>query len=338
MQVTKEGSVRVDLVGGTLDLEPIHLILKNVVTLNVATSLKAKVVVKKTNSDFVEIESLDYSSHQKFKASEFSYENLHEVDHFGPLKFVAQILDFFKIHDGVHITLSSGAPAGSGLGGSSAMGVTLFEALAEFSHKEFSKEQTIKIVKAIESRILNQGIAGYQDYHPALYGGVLALKSSLEGVQVEQLYSEELKKYLESHITLIFSGQSRLSGMNNWEMYKSFFDKDKRIINGLEQIARISYEMYEAIKQESYQNLTSLIAQEGEQRVQLFPGINSEKMSLFYDTMKKKLPESGMKVCGAGGGGCFIVTHQQGDKELVKALVGEFNMQELSFCIEKPLE
>jgi D-glycero-alpha-D-manno-heptose-7-phosphate kinase len=43
MQVTSEGSVRVDLVGGTIDLEPINLILPNVVTLNVATSLKAKV-------------------------------------------------------------------------------------------------------------------------------------------------------------------------------------------------------------------------------------------------------------------------------------------------------
>ena len=38
-----EGSVRVDLLGGTLDLNPINLILPNVVTLNLATSLKAKV-------------------------------------------------------------------------------------------------------------------------------------------------------------------------------------------------------------------------------------------------------------------------------------------------------
>lgn len=40
MQVTSQGSVRVDLVGGTLDIEPINLIIKNVITLNVATGLK----------------------------------------------------------------------------------------------------------------------------------------------------------------------------------------------------------------------------------------------------------------------------------------------------------
>ncbi len=46
MKVTKQGSVRVDLVGGTLDLQPIAMILKDVVTINMATQLKAKVVIE----------------------------------------------------------------------------------------------------------------------------------------------------------------------------------------------------------------------------------------------------------------------------------------------------
>ncbi len=338
MQVTKEGSVRVDLVGGTLDLEPIHLILKNVVTLNVATSLKAQVTLDSTKEDFIEIESLDYKTNYKFKASEFTYENLYESDHFGPMKFVCQILDFFKVNKELKLTMSSGAPAGSGLGGSSAMGVTLFNALSEYFKKPFLKTQIIKSVKDIESRILNQGIAGYQDYHPALYGGVLGLVPSTGELQVEQLYTPELKKYLESHISLIFSGKSRLSGMNNWEMYKSFFDKDAVIRKGLQEIARVSYETYQNIKQESYQNIANLIGKEGECRAKLFPGIYSKEMSEFHVTMKKKLPNAGMKVCGAGGGGCFIVTHQDDQRDEVDSLIDEFKMQRLEFCIEKPIE
>ena len=54
------GSVRVDLLGGTLDLNPINLILPNVVTLNLATSLKAKVKVSEIDFDGIEIKSLDY--------------------------------------------------------------------------------------------------------------------------------------------------------------------------------------------------------------------------------------------------------------------------------------
>ena len=49
--VTIEGSVRVDLLGGTLDLVPINLILPNVVTLNLATSLKAKVTISPIDFD-----------------------------------------------------------------------------------------------------------------------------------------------------------------------------------------------------------------------------------------------------------------------------------------------
>ena len=52
---TVEGSVRVDLLGGTLDLVPINLILPDVVTLNLATSLKAKAVITSTDFDGVEI-------------------------------------------------------------------------------------------------------------------------------------------------------------------------------------------------------------------------------------------------------------------------------------------
>ena len=67
MQVTNQGSVRVDLVGGTLDIEPINLIIKNVVTLNVATGLKASVTLSKT--EFLQKISLEpkYFEHSHLK-------------------------------------------------------------------------------------------------------------------------------------------------------------------------------------------------------------------------------------------------------------------------------
>ena len=338
MRVTKEGSVRVDLVGGTLDLDPIHLILKNVITLNVATSLKALVCVEKNNEMFIEIESKDYKNITRFDEKDFSYQNLYENDFFGPMKFVCQILDYFKIHKGLKITLESGAPAGSGLGGSSAMGVTLFSALADLLKQKFTRLEIVNKTKGIESRILNQGIAGYQDFYPALYGGILALKAAPGEVKVEQLYTPELKKYLESCITLVFSGKSRLSGFNNWELYKSFFDKDPHIRQGLAEIAEISYLTYQSIVQKSYQKTVEFIGQEGEKRAKLFPGINSEEMRSFYATMKKELPNTGMKVCGAGGGGCFIICHKPEDKKAVSNFISNHRMQKLDFCIEQPLD
>jgi D-glycero-alpha-D-manno-heptose-7-phosphate kinase len=337
MQVTKEGSVRVDLVGGTLDLEPIHLVLKDVVTLNVATSLKAKVILHKTDENCVEIISHDYNSTNKFQINEFSEENLYDNDHFGPLKFVCQILDYFGIHSNLKMELSSGAPAGSGLGGSSAMGVTLFNALCDFTGTKHTPLEMIQRVKGIEGRILNQGIPGYQDYYPALHGGVLGLKAAPGEVIVDQLFTNELKEYLENHVLLVFSGKSRLSGINNWEMYKAFFDKDEKVRKGLTSIADISHKTYQAIKNKDFDSLVSLIGQEGEERKKLFPNIVSPEMTSLYDIIVKEHPEVGLKVCGAGGGGCFILVHPDGIRDKLTQLVAANNMELLEFKIEAPL-
>ena len=82
------GSVRVDLLGGTLDLNPINLILPNVVTLNLATSLKAKVKISPIDFDGVEIVSSDYQSTDRFLSRDFTPEKLRS-GHFKNLTFIA---------------------------------------------------------------------------------------------------------------------------------------------------------------------------------------------------------------------------------------------------------
>ena len=68
-KLRREGSVRVDLLGGTLDIHPINLVLEHAITLNVATELKAVVELEETERDGVEIHSLDYDSTQFFAHS-----------------------------------------------------------------------------------------------------------------------------------------------------------------------------------------------------------------------------------------------------------------------------
>ena len=112
MRVTSEGSVRVDLLGGTLDLEPINLILPNVVTLNVATGLKAQVVVESTLASTVVIHSEDYQSTYTFQESDFTSEKLIQQNFFKEMSFLCQILDTFNINTKISLTLKSAAHAG----------------------------------------------------------------------------------------------------------------------------------------------------------------------------------------------------------------------------------
>lgn len=335
--VTTEGSVRVDLVGGTLDLEPINVILPNVVTLNVATSLKAKTVLTKSDFDGVEIISKDYDTTYKFKSSEFTKENLYYSEHFKEMTFICQILDLFEMNKNIQVELSSGAPAGSGLGGSSAMGVTLYKALCEFTKTPMDVMEAVLKVKGTEGRILNQGVPGYQDYFPALLGGILCLRGVPGKIESEQLYSDELKNFLEEHITLVYSGISRQSGINNWEVYKGFFDKVPKIRKCMEQIADVSYKSYQAIKDKDYEGLLKLIGEEGREREMLAPGIVPYEVQELYVLLMHEVNFIGMKMCGAGGGGCFILTHKKEDKAKVYELVERSGMKVLDFSIEKPL-
>jgi D-glycero-alpha-D-manno-heptose-7-phosphate kinase len=189
----------------------------------------------------------------------------------------------------------------------------------------------------VESRILNQGMAGYQDYFPALTGGVLAIKGIEGEIKIEQLYTDELKEFLENHLTLISSGQSRQSGINNWEVYKAFFDKKPEVVQGLTRIAEISHQTYEALKTKQWDKMLTLIALEGLEREKLFPGITTDKIRQFTSELKKDGNVLGLKMCGAGGGGCFILVHKDIDRAVIEARVRAHDMTILPFVVEAPL-
>jgi len=93
--ISKEGSVRVDLVGGTLDLSPINLILPEVVTLNVATTLTAKVKVEMQPAAQVTFISKDYHSKKEFSLQTINGPELCHKE-FEQLWFLAEIVRFFS--------------------------------------------------------------------------------------------------------------------------------------------------------------------------------------------------------------------------------------------------
>lgn len=338
MQVISEGSVRVDLVGGTLDLEPINLIIPNVVTLNVATSLKAKVIINKRDDKTINIISKDYNSTYKYNLADFTPDKLYYSHFFEEMSFLCQLIYFFKPTHGFDIELSSGAPAGSGLGGSSSMGVTLFRGFCDFYNIKKDIHEIVHIVKATEGRILNQGVPGYQDYYPALTGGILCLKGDVDSIKYEQLFTDELKSILEKRMTLVYSNISRDSGINNWEVYKGFFDKNKDVVNSMNDIAKISFDAYNALLEKDYEKFLLLVGLEGEKRKSLAANIMPEEISTLHKALNEELSHIGIKMCGAGGGGCFLVIHSEADRDKIKEKVEAHQMKILEFQVTSPLE
>lgn len=347
MKIVTEGSVRVDLVGGTLDLEPIALILKDVVTINMATGLKAKVEFEITGQNKLVINSTDYQKQYEYTAADFTDENFYKdgaisSHFFKEMLFVILICKSFDLSTGFKISLSSGAPAGSGLGGSSAMGVTLAQAILEYKKIKMNRAEIVQHVRKMEELILDRGVAGYQDYYPALYGGILAIRPGVDQHGIEQLYAQELATFLEKNLVLVYSGLSRNSGINNWEVFKNFFDfKNSEGINnsraGLIKIAEVAKAAYECLKQKNYQNLLALITEEGKIREQLFPGIVTQEMKAIRDEAQEHIPSfQGIKICGAGGGGCFLMVGVNAPD--VSPLVEKHKMKILPLTISIPVK
>lgn len=102
-------------------------------------------------------------------------------------------------------------------------------------------------------------------------------------------------------------------------------------------MAGLSFSAYQAIKRDDFSELIKLIAMEGEERAKLFPNILSEKMNDCYQKVLNSYPKTGLKVCGAGGGGCFLLIHRPEDRTGIEKLILDSSMDLLNFKIAPPL-
>jgi D-glycero-alpha-D-manno-heptose-7-phosphate kinase len=59
-------------------------------------------------------------------------------------------------------------------------------------------------------------------------------------------------------------------------------------------------------------------------------------MKDLHEKLKKEVGPVGLKVCGAGGGGCFILAFEAPKQDDVKEIVKLFGMQVMELKVEKP--
>ena len=98
--------------------------------------------------DTIKFISNDYDLTKTYSLNELdNIDSMKEL--FGPFEFLARILRFFSPTSGLTVELSSGAPPGSGLGGSSAMGAVFFSACCDFFIQKYSASEIVRIVQNI---------------------------------------------------------------------------------------------------------------------------------------------------------------------------------------------
>jgi D-glycero-alpha-D-manno-heptose-7-phosphate kinase len=293
-KVIVRAPVRADLAGGTLDLWPLYLFHPGSRTVNVAISYYAESEVSESSDGAIEIHLTDQQYRQR-------YESLHDLANDPKASLIYRLVEHFHLN-GVHITTRTDAPRGSGLGGSSALAITLVRALSEIAGAPIEGEQLIFLVRDLETRLLGVP-AGIQDYYPPVFGGLASLHLN-PGAPVRHPINIPVAD-LSAHMLMHYTGVAHFSGTNNWEMYKRQIDGKKKVQKGFDKIAATSIEMEKALLAGNFEAAGAALAREWENRKALIDGISTPEIDAAIAAAVGAGAWAG-KVCGAGGGGCIV--------------------------------
>lgn len=293
-KVIVRAPVRADLAGGTLDLWPLYLFHPGSRTVNVAISFYAESEVCATGDGAIEISLTDQQYKQR-------YESMQELAADPKASLLHRALEHFKLN-GLRIVTRTDAPRGSGLGGSSALAITLVRALSELAGQPLDGEDLIHLVRDLETRLLGVP-AGIQDYYPPVFGGLGSLHLN-PGKPARHALQTSVHD-LGAHMLLHYTGIAHFSGTNNWELYKRQVEGKKKVQKGLANIAATAIEMERALDGGNFEAAGAALAKEWEHRKAMIDGISTPEIDAAIQAATAAGAWGG-KVCGAGGGGCIV--------------------------------
>lgn len=294
-EVQASAPSRIDLAGGTLDIWPISQLVPRALTVNLAIELRATATVRGLGERRIEIRSRDRHARVSRRLP------LPEGGLDGALALPLRLVAAFAPRRGLRLETAASAPAGAGLGGSSTLAVAVGAALARWQRERLGRERLVRRVMNVETALL-QVPTGGQDYLAAVHGGLSVFHHEPDGTRRERL---ALPAGFAERLVLAYTGQPRGSGLSNWEMFRRFVDGDGATVRRMEAIGRIARELADALRAGDLREIGALISEEGRLRYGLAPSVATPAL-LAADRAARAAGALGVKVCGAGGGGCLV--------------------------------
>jgi D-glycero-alpha-D-manno-heptose-7-phosphate kinase len=304
VRIEAQAPTRIDLAGGTLDIWPLYLFHPGAVTVNCAVTRYARCVVETLGrgSGRIELVSRDTGRRDTFA----SFARLERARPPGGgtagLPLLAQLVRFFAPHNALRLTTDSEAPAGAGLGGSSAMAVAVCAALDRLTDARLGRVGWIHLSRDAEACVI-RAPTGTQDHYPAAFGGASVIRLEPGGERRELLRTD--LDELERRLLVCYTGKPRQSGINNWRVFVSHLEGDRRVRRNLERIAAVARAMRAALERRDWTEAGRLLREEWRFRRRNLPTISTPAIDRI---IRRALAAGarGGKVCGAGGGGCVV--------------------------------
>lgn len=322
MIVESSAPTRVDLAGGTVDIWPLYLFHEGSEVVNFAIDLTAKCRI--------ETGGTGYTLVSKDTGATVRAETLDELRRDRTLELVARLVAHFKPEPGITVTTASGVPPGSGLGGSSALGIAVSGALDALVGTNLEREKLRETTTSVETQVIRVP-AGLQDYYPALYGGLNSLRFDVSGVTVSPI--PLAAEAIERRFVLAYTGVPHFSGTNNWEIFKARVDGDEGVVDRLGRISATAEKMRAALVAGDLEAAGKILGEEWENRRALASGVSTPVIEELVG-VARAAGSPAAKVCGAGGGGCVIFYCDEGRKADVDAALRKAGATVLDYRVD----
>jgi D-glycero-alpha-D-manno-heptose-7-phosphate kinase len=314
VRIESKAPTRIDLAGGTLDIWPLYLFHEGSLTVNCAITRYASCVIETApeSSRRIVLSSRDTRRKESFA----SFEALSRARRY-KLPLLAHLVRVFRPTGGFTLTTDSEAPAGAGIGGSSAMAVAICAALDRLTGAGLRREDWIHISRDVEAIVIRVP-TGTQDHYPPAFGGAAAIVLAPGGERREALGCD--LDELERRLVLCYTGKPRQHGINNWEVFKRHIDGDRRVSQNLEKISIVAQAVRSALERSEWNEVGRLILEEWEFRRRNLRTISTPLIDKVIFSARRQGALAG-KVCGAGGGGCVTLVIDPDARARVEAAV-----------------
>ena len=316
MIIRSKAPLRLGLAGGGTDVSPFSDIYGGSI-LNATTSLYAYCDIIPTNNGEINFYLQD-------KNIKYTYKSQKELPINGEIDLLKAIYnriikDFeldalsFDIHTFVD------APAGSGLGTSSTLVVTIIGAFSEWLGLPLGEYDIANLAYSIEREDLKLA-GGKQDQYAATFGGFNFMEFySEKRVIVNPLRIKGwIIDELEASIVLYFTNITRQASQIEQEK-KKLLD-DKKSLEAMHEVKEDAIIMKESLLKGDFKNFARILGKSWEAKKRVSSSISNNEIDRIYDIAIENGAYSG-KVSGAGGGGfMFFMVEPTKKLQLVKEL------------------
>ena len=198
------------------------------------------------------------------------------------------------------------APAGSGLGTSSTLTVSILGAFVEWLKLPLGEYDLAHLAFEIERLDLDMA-GGKQDQYAAAFGGFNFMefysddKVIVNPLRIKQDYIDELNACL----LLYYTGTSRLSAEIIESQTKNLIGKKEQSIEGMLKLKEQAIQMKESILKGEINRVGEILDFGWKYKKQLSSKISNPKIDEIYETAMNH-GATGGKISGAGGGGFMM--------------------------------